>query len=157
MARARKTAAGLLGALALAACAPTTYAGIPLRGGAADSELQELARRAHAGDKQAQLQLGIAFEDGLGVPVDLDRASRLYQQAASDSGGAVYIYSPPVGREGSGRVIPVANGPRRQGLAAARARLVRLQRCVASSSPKSPPQGPAQCADALPPIDCYKG
>jgi TPR repeat protein len=63
--------------LTLAACAPTSYAGISLKPGAADPELQSLARRAQGGDKHAQLELGIRYEEGRGVPANLDRASYL--------------------------------------------------------------------------------
>jgi TPR repeat protein len=63
----------------LCACAVSnTYAGIPLAAGAADAELQSLARRAQAGDKQARLELGVRYEEGRGVVRDLERAERLY-------------------------------------------------------------------------------
>jgi hypothetical protein len=63
----------LLLALPLWACANGSYGGIPLVSGAASVELQDLARRAQAGDKHAQLELGIRFEEGRGVPVDRKR------------------------------------------------------------------------------------
>lgn len=69
----------------LAACAVNSYAGIPFAAGAADPELQALARRAQAGDKHAQLDLGIRYEEGRGVPVDLGRAARLYRMAAEST------------------------------------------------------------------------
>jgi TPR repeat protein len=90
-------------------------------------ELQTLAYHAEAGDKHAQLELGIRYEEGHGVGRDLDRATRLYRLAAADSGGAIHVYSPPVGQSGRGRVIPVPNGQRAAGLAEARARLERVR------------------------------
>jgi TPR repeat protein len=124
----RPSAAGALllasaALLGLAGCAAAAFAGISLAPGAADPALQQLARRAQSGDKQAQLELGIAYEEGRGVPVDLARAERLYRMAASDSGGTIYVYTPPVGRHGQGRVVPVSRGVGQPGLAEAKARL----------------------------------
>lgn len=110
----------------LAGCARSSYAGIPLAPGAAPPHLQQLAQAAMAGDKQAQLRLGIAYEEGQGVPLDLDRARHLYRLAATTSGGTIHVYSPPVGRNGRGQVIPVNTGPIQPGLAEAKLRLVRL-------------------------------
>jgi hypothetical protein len=114
-------------ALAMGGCAaPDSHAGIDLRPGAAAADLQQLARRAQAGDKQAQLELGIRYEEGLGVAIDVARAARLYRAAAADSSGTTQVYSPPVGR-GRGQVISVRTGPRVAGLAEARARLARIR------------------------------
>lgn len=54
----------LVVALLLASCAGTgdTYMGIPLAPGAADPQVQALARSAMGGDKQAQLRLGSYFQ-----------------------------------------------------------------------------------------------
>lgn len=109
--------------LVLSACASSSYMGIPFASGAADAELQTLARRAQAGDKQAQLELGIRYEEGRGVPVDLARAERLYRMAASDSGGTTYVYSPPLRTGDPARVIRVDQRPSATGLAEARNRL----------------------------------
>ncbi len=89
--------------------------------------LQSLARRAQAGDKQAQLELGIRFEEGRGVERDLKKAKKLYGKAASDSGGTIWVYSPPVGNGTSGRVIPVNTGAKQSGLAEAKRRLEALK------------------------------
>lgn len=110
----------------LAGCATNRYAGVSLIPGAADPQLQALAQRARAGDKQAQLELGIRYEEGRGVPVDLGRAAHFYRLAARDTGGPIYTYVPRVGRQ-AGRVVVVNAGPREPGLAEARARLERLQ------------------------------
>ena len=88
--------------------------------------VRDLALRAQAGDKQAQLELGIAFEEGRGVAKDIGKARTLYRLAAADSGGTLWVYSPPVGRETSGRVIPVNRGPVQAGLPEARMRLEAL-------------------------------
>ena len=44
--------------------------------------LVELARAAQSGNKQAQLELGIRFEEGIGVQADWDNALELYTLAA---------------------------------------------------------------------------
>jgi TPR repeat protein len=91
-----KASAGLClatAALALGACAaPGTYAGISLAAGIADPQLQALARRAQAGDKRAQLDLGIRYEEGLGVATDLGRAEKLYAIAAADAHRQTWRY-----------------------------------------------------------------
>ena len=124
-----------LSVLLLCACAPATqYMGIALQPGAAAPEIQGLAMRAQAGDKQAQLDLGIAFEEGRGVERDLKKARKLYAQAASDSGGHIWVYSPSVGNSTSGRVIPIDTGPRQKGLLDAEKRLRRIQTTLLNSS-----------------------
>jgi hypothetical protein len=116
----------ILASVALAACAaPTSYMGISFVSGAAASDLQDLARRAKAGDKQAQLDLGIAYEEGRGLSKDFERARRLYRMAATNSGGTIYVYVPPVNKGGRGTVIPVDKGPVLVGLKAAKERLAR--------------------------------
>ena len=117
-------AALLLTPLALGGCA----ARIPLAAGAIDAEIQELALRAEEGDKQAQLELGIRFEEGRGLPVDLRRAERLYRRAARDSGGTVWAYAPSVAGT-PGHAFPVRSEPRQPGLEEARIRLQRV-RCA---------------------------
>src|SRR5690349_18970327 len=95
--------------LAVGACSSgSSYMSIPLADpawAAPGTEVRELAQRAQAGDKQAQLDLGIAFEEGRGVPRDLGKARRLYRLAAADSGGRTWVYSPPVRTGERGRVI----------------------------------------------------
>lgn len=119
----------LASSISLAACASSgSYAAIPLVPGAADPELQSLAQRAQRGDKPAQLELGIRYEEGRGLPVDLGRAAKLYARAAMDSGGVRWIYTPPVGSRKQGQVIPVNAGPSIAGLEAAKQRLRDLQK-----------------------------
>lgn len=113
------------GPLALPGCTNRTYAGIPLHPGGADEELRGLALLASAGDKQAQLELGIRFEEGRGVAVDLDRAERLYRRAATPRAGTVFVHSPG-GAPGVGQTYGVYRGPDAEGLTLARARLERL-------------------------------
>ena len=114
------------GLFAAGCSAPTAFAGIPLAAGAAQPELQALAWRAQGGDKSAQLELGILYEEGRGVIRDLKRAASLYARAARPSGGTIWIYSPPVGKA-SGRVIPVSTGPHVPGLPEAARRLAALK------------------------------
>lgn len=109
--------------LALGACASSEYMGISLKPGMAAIELQELARRAQAGDKYAQLALGIRLEEGRDVPVDVEHARRLYEMAASDSGGTIWVYSPPVSHDTKGRVIPITLGQKHVGLQEAKERI----------------------------------
>jgi hypothetical protein len=131
--------------LGLPACAASSYAGIPLAAGSADPELQQLARRARAGDGRAQLELGIRYEEGRGVPPDRRRAEQLYRIAATGDGGRIHVYSPPVGKNDSGRVLSVPTGPARSGSGEARLRLQRL-RGGEVSQPASTPE--ASSADA---------
>lgn len=114
-------------ALALAGCGSGRLTAVPLEPGAAPPLLQALARLADSGDKQAQLALGIFYEEGRAVPQDWDRAERLYARAATRTGGVVYVYSAPVTKGGSGSVIPVNTGQRREGLPEAKRRLERLK------------------------------
>jgi hypothetical protein len=116
-------------ALLLTACGPaTSYQGISLAAGGADPAIQSLASRAASGDKWAQLELGIRFEEGSGVPMDWRRAERLYAGAARATGGTIMVYVPPVRRGGSGSVMPVSTGPRMPGLPEARERLQALRK-----------------------------
>jgi hypothetical protein len=66
---------------ALAGCAAGRSMGIPIASGAADPEIRTLAQRARAGDKSAQLALGIRYEEGRGVERDPQIARRLYLAA----------------------------------------------------------------------------
>jgi hypothetical protein len=91
------------------------------------AEMRSLVEAARAGDKLAQLELGERFEEGRGVAVDLARARKLYAAAAADSGGRIWVYSPPVPGGGSGRAIPVERGPAQPGLAEAARRLAALR------------------------------
>lgn len=116
----------LAAALLLTACTNNAYMGIPLAEGIGDPALRSLAQRAAAGDKQAQLDLGIRYEEGDGIERDLHFAKKLYQLAASDSGGVLWVYSPPVGNGTSGRVIPVRSGHNNLGLPEAKSRLSEL-------------------------------
>lgn len=115
-----------LAILALSACASSEYMGISLKPGAAAAELQELARRAQAGDKQAQLELGIRYEEGRGVARDIAKARSLYRLAAADSGGPVWVYVPSVVAGQQGRVAQVGERPGQRGLVQAKLRLEAL-------------------------------
>jgi hypothetical protein len=116
-------------ALLLSACAaPTHYAGIDLRPASLVApDVQSLAQRAQNGDKQSQLDLGIRYEDGRGVPQDLKRARALYRMAATQTGGTIFVYVPASRKGGHGYVTPVNTGPVVPGLAAARERLNALR------------------------------
>ena len=117
----------LAAALLIGGCASQQYMGVSLKPGGADPAVQALAARASAGDKQAQLDLGIRFEEGAGVARDLTAAKKLYRQAASDSGGTIWVYTPPVGNGTSGRVVPVQSGPKQYGISEAQRRLKTLE------------------------------
>lgn len=89
--------------------------------------LYPLAERAELGDKQAQFDLGMRYANGDGVPLDCSSARRLLRLAASQSGGTLRVYSPPVTNGGSGRVIPIDRGPVRPGLQTAEDALMKLE------------------------------
>jgi hypothetical protein len=112
--------------------APRRYAGIDLRPNAAPIELQVLARSAQGGDKQAALELGIAYEEGNVVAANLRQARKLYAQAAASSGGKLWVWSPTVGTI-RGQIIPIELGPASLGLNEAKLRLARMPR---KESPK---------------------
>lgn len=111
----RRLAAALLLALPLGAC---TLAQQPCPAGG----IAALECTAARGSKQAQLELGRAYETGAGVPQDYARAAALYRAAARFTSGTTFIYSPPVGQS-PGRVIPIRTGTDQGGLAEAKYRL----------------------------------
>ncbi len=84
-------------------------------------------RGGRLGRGHDQLELGLRFEEGVGVGVNLAKARALYRAAASNSGGTAWIYSPPAGNGDHGRVLPIKTGSRRPGLAEAKARLKALR------------------------------
>lgn len=77
---------------------------------------------ADRGDKHAQLELGIRYEEGRGVPADKERARKLYRAAARTTPQESLFYSPG-GADGAGRVVRLANPASGKGLAEAQARL----------------------------------
>jgi hypothetical protein len=116
----------LAAALLLSGCASQQYMGVSLKPGGADPAVQALAARASTGDKQAQLDLGIRFEEGRGAQRNIIKAKSLYRMAASLTGGPVWVYLPPPGPGLSGRVVQMGEQPVRAGLVEARRRLEML-------------------------------
>jgi hypothetical protein len=104
--------------------------------------LTAIARAAAADNKQAQLELGVRFEEGLGVPRDLTKARKLYRMAARGSISGQPIGFPDysdnlIGRDEGGdsvRTDPrlgrgeAPSQPSPRGLAQARERLRNLSR-----------------------------
>ncbi len=90
-------------------------------------DLATLAQQAQAGDKHAQVELGIRFEEGIGVTQSKSNACSLYRKAATSSGGTIWVYSPPVGNGTTGQVIPIDRGPVIAGLPEASERLEALE------------------------------
>jgi len=109
-----------------AGCDIANYGGIPLRPGRSPSDLQQLALHARGGDKPSQLELGIRYEEGNGVPRDVARARWLYERAARDEGGEQMIYIPASRPGGRGAWLPINKGIKLHGLEAAKERLRRL-------------------------------
>lgn len=91
----------------LAGCTGYNKFGIDLRPGRASAEMQRLASLSSVGDKAAQLELGVRYEEGRGVAGNLARAKKLYQLAARDAGGPLYVYSPSPGNSSPSRVLRV--------------------------------------------------
>jgi TPR repeat protein len=83
--------------------------------------------RAGRGDKNAQLELGVRYEEGRGVPRDLDRAEHWYRRAARDARRPSQVYSPAVGPHGRARILSVRGGGFSRGLPEARRRLRELR------------------------------
>lgn len=115
--------ASLLMSVVMSGCTTSSYMGIGFGPGVADPALQQLAQRARRGDKQAQLELGIKFEEGRGVARNLVTARKLYRLAAADSRRQVWVYVPSVGGNRSGMVNPYNGSPTQPGLTEARRRL----------------------------------
>jgi len=114
-------------ALALGGCLfPTGFHAVTDALQQPNAEIRRLGRAAMGGDKQAQLELGIRYEEGVGVPVDLAAAESLYRMAAEPVSGTIYIYTPGVGRSPGG-VTPVTLGPDTPGLGEAAKRRERLR------------------------------
>jgi len=127
-------------------CATADYAGIPLQPGRADPEVQEIARLARAGDKQAQFDLGKRFETGDGVAQNREQAITLFRQAASSSGGILRICSPPVGST-PGRTNPINQGTLVPGFPETRGR--RLMSIIGGEAPGGQPGGFARNETSL--------
>jgi hypothetical protein len=106
--------------------APTSYMGIVFNSDVVEPELRNLAALASSGDKHAQLELGIRFEEGRGVPIDRNRAITLYRLAAAGSGGPLWVWVPAM-VDVPGRVLPITHGQRVQGLIEASKRLQAIQ------------------------------
>lgn len=118
-------------ALTIAACASS---GVGLSREALPASLQPTYDRAQFGDKQALFKLGLAYADGTGVNRDCKIARRLLSQAATDTGGTLWVYSPPVGNGTTGRVIPIDRGPKQPGLKSASDLLANPDFCDESQS-----------------------
>ncbi|MBA3666125.1 MAG: SEL1-like repeat protein [Sphingomonas sp.] len=104
-------------ALSLNACVSSALPGIPSQPGAADPQLQLLAKQAiRYQDKQAQLALGIRYEYGRGVPLNWKYAAQLYLVAAKSSGGGNFSMG------AGGKLSHEVGPPRRKGLPEAKAR-----------------------------------
>lgn len=108
-------------------CAGDNYMGVPLGAGTANPRLQELARRASAGDKVAQFDLGMLLEEGTMLPRNLKAAEHLYREAGRSSGGPRWVYVPG-SSGGSGRVAYIDTVQAQPGLSEARRRLEEMQR-----------------------------
>ncbi len=114
-------------ALMTSGCASHSYMGVSLKSGGADPTVQALAARAQAGDRQAQLDLGIRFLNGQGMTADERRACDLFRLSASDTKGQLWVYTPSPGGGAPARVLSVQNRTPSAGLPAARAW---LERCA---------------------------
>lgn len=83
---------------------------------------------ADSGDQVSQYLLGFAHEHGIGVERNAELALRYYERAAAPRANRTYVYSPAVGHESHGRVIPMTAGPDLPGLGAAQRAVERLER-----------------------------
>ena len=90
--------------------------------------MQNLLVRASADDKEAQLELGMRYILGKGVPKDCVIGRKLLRQAAASTGGTIWVYSPPVTKGGAGRVIPINRGPIQPGLQTASMALAEIEK-----------------------------
>lgn len=116
---------GLL--IGASACTSNSYMGISLLPDRADLSVQKLAARAAVGDKDAQLKLGIRFEEGNGVVQNRSTAIKLYEHSARAEGETVWVYTPSVGNGTIGRVIQITENGSQPGNPTARERLIKLR------------------------------
>jgi hypothetical protein len=114
-------------AFALHGCATHSHAALFDVGFGASAELQALSTRAAAGDKWAQYELGLLFEQGQGVPANRGRAMQLYALAGRDDPGKMTIYVPSSKSGGKSSLQTFDSGRRAKGLAVARDRLKQMQ------------------------------
>ena len=98
----RSLVVGLAAGL-LAGCLSRADASCPIL----DPAVRQLAGGC---DDAALIAAGRRYEAGDGVPQDYRQAAALYRAAASAQPAVTYVYSPPVGSESAGRVIPVRTG-----------------------------------------------
>jgi hypothetical protein len=115
----------LLICLLLTGCASLGF-GSCAGSAATATSISDLSCWAGKGDKQAQYALGQIYETGSGMPQNLKRARNFYAAAASATPNTIYVYSPPVGSESYGRVIPMTTGTAAPGLEAAKVALARV-------------------------------
>lgn len=106
----------LVGFSLITACASS---GLGVSRDALPMELRPVHDRADLGDKRALFELGLAYAEGALVERDCGQARRLLGQAATDTGGMLWVYSPPVGNGTAGRVIPINRGVKQPGLRSA--------------------------------------
>ena len=101
----KKMLALSIAGIILTSCTPKRYMGISLEEGAAPAAIQALGQRARGGNKEAQLELGVLFEDGIGLEQNLTRAKYLYRRASKDTKHSVWVYMPAAGYKGRGGVV----------------------------------------------------
>jgi hypothetical protein len=117
-------AVGLCGPVA--GCAADPYAGLVPVAAGADPGLRALLRRARAGDRQAQLELGERYEQGRGVPADRARACAIYLVPPPPPRTYTWVLTPSARSEGDYVWDPAEDAPR--DALAARAARCRLAR-----------------------------
>lgn len=101
----------LMLAPALQGCATQSSAALFDVGTGADADLRALSKRAAAGDKRAQYEMGVRFEEGEGLPWDLGRAERIYRLAASPVGASQIYFPSASGKSGQVKRITNRNVP----------------------------------------------
>ena len=116
----------LAGMAALSACSSLLSYNSGCLGVDGGAALVDLSRRACAGNKLAQYELGWTYESGTGVAQNRAEAAHWYRQAAEPESGVTHIYLPPVGKQKYGMVMPIQTGSPRTGLPEAQYALARL-------------------------------
>lgn len=109
------------------------YFGIELNYSGPPTEVQQLAQLAATGDKQAQLQLGVHFEEGEGVEQSYRTARELYSLAAEPIGGVIYVYRASITEDDAVSIATIDLGPRVSGLSEAARRISELDRRTLTS------------------------
>lgn len=106
-------ALGILGVDSAAAKAPAACNADWTRSD--EAPLAVLLCASRKGDRDAQYELGRRYALGIGVARDPSRSFSYLRKAATPATAPRFVYSPPVGKEGFGRLLSLGGRPTETG------------------------------------------